>query len=121
MQADPFAGQIALSRRWTTIFRTLPPIALHTLADVIHRTVSRKNFTSVDTFIAEPDSRAQCAALEENVKEFGLTYFGMKDRRQGRHAQHSLGVMLIISVGIVHIIGPEQGFTVKFLISTDFA
>jgi 3-isopropylmalate dehydratase len=38
----------------------------------------------------------QCLALEENVKEFGLTYFGMTDRRQG----------------IVHIIGPEQGFTV---------
>ncbi|KAH9973034.1 hypothetical protein BGW80DRAFT_1311152, partial [Lactifluus volemus] len=34
--------------------------------------------------------------LEENVKEFGLTYFGITDRRQG----------------IVHIIGPEQGFTV---------
>jgi len=33
--------------------------------------------------------------LEENVKEFGLTYFGMSDKRQG----------------IVHIIGPEQGFT----------
>lgn len=34
-------------------------------------------------------------ALEENVKEFGVTYFGMTDRRQG----------------IVHVIGPEQGFT----------
>ncbi|CAA7259509.1 unnamed protein product [Cyclocybe aegerita] len=68
-----------------------------TLATVDHNvpTVSRKNFTSVESFIAEPDSRAQCAALEENVKEFGLTYFGMKDRRQG----------------IVHVIGPEQGFT----------
>jgi 3-isopropylmalate dehydratase len=55
--------------------------------------------TSVSEFIAEPDSRAQCVALEENVREFGLTYFGMKDRRQG----------------IVHIIGPEQGFTVSRL------
>jgi len=26
-------------------------------------------------------------ALEENVKEFGLTYFGMKDRRQGMFTQ----------------------------------
>ena len=34
-------------------------------------------------------------ALEDNVKEFGVAYFGMDDRRQG----------------IVHIIGPEQGFT----------
>ncbi|KXN86336.1 3-isopropylmalate dehydratase [Leucoagaricus sp. SymC.cos] len=68
-----------------------------TLATVDHNipTTSRKNFQNVDTFIAEPDSRAQCAALEDNVKEFGLTYFGMKDRRQG----------------IVHVIGPEQGFT----------
>ncbi|KAF5369899.1 hypothetical protein D9758_001238 [Tetrapyrgos nigripes] len=61
-----------------------------TLATVDHNvpTVSRKNFKTVESFIEEPDSRAQCAALEENVKEFGLTYFG-----------------------IVHIIGPEQGFT----------
>ncbi|KAJ7117397.1 aconitase [Mycena crocata] len=68
-----------------------------TLATVDHNipTVSRKNFTTVEAFISEPDSRAQCAALEENVKEFGLTYFGMTDKRQG----------------IVHIIGPEQGFT----------
>ncbi|KAF8876799.1 aconitase family-domain-containing protein [Gymnopilus junonius] len=67
------------------------------LATVDHNvpTVSRKNFRSVETFISEPDSRAQCAALEENVKEFGLAYFGLKDRRQG----------------IVHIIGPQQGFT----------
>jgi 3-isopropylmalate dehydratase len=33
--------------------------------------------------------------LEQNVKDFGLTYFGLSDKRQG----------------IVHIIGPEQGFT----------
>ena len=33
--------------------------------------------------------------LEDNVTEFGLTYFGLGDERQG----------------IVHIIGPEQGFT----------
>ncbi|TFK29313.1 aconitase [Coprinopsis marcescibilis] len=68
-----------------------------TLATVDHNvpTVSRKNFVSVEDFISEPDSRAQCSALEDNVKEFGLTYFGMKDRRQG----------------IVHVIGPEQGFT----------
>lgn len=60
-----------------------------------YSTISRKQFKSISTFISEPDSRAQVGALEENVKEFGLTYFGMGDRRQG----------------IVHIIGPEQGFT----------
>ncbi|KAH9071658.1 aconitase [Lactarius deliciosus] len=68
-----------------------------TLATVDHNvpTDSRKGFSSVQSFVREPDSRAQCVALEENVKEFGLTYFGLTDRRQG----------------IVHIIGPEQGFT----------
>ncbi|KAF5355725.1 hypothetical protein D9756_004397 [Leucocoprinus leucothites] len=56
-----------------------------TLATVDHNvpTISRRKFQSVESFIAEPDSRAQCAALEENVKEFGLTYFGMNDKRQG--------------------------------------
>ena len=47
------------------------------------------------TFIEEDDSRTQCVTLEENVKDFGLTYFGLGDKRQG----------------IVHVIGPEQGFT----------
>ena len=46
-------------------------------------------------FVEEADSRTQCLTLEENVKAFGLTYFGLGDKRQG----------------IVHIIGPEQGFT----------
>ena len=46
-------------------------------------------------FVEEIDSRTQCLTLEDNVKAFDLTYFGLGDRRQG----------------IVHIIGPEQGFT----------
>ncbi|KAF7293542.1 3-isopropylmalate dehydratase [Mycena indigotica] len=29
-----------------------------------------------------PEEDMQCAALEDNVKEFGLTYFGMTDKRQ---------------------------------------
>jgi len=45
--------------------------------------------------IKDPESRLQIETLEDNVKEFGITYFGMNDKRQG----------------IVHIIGPEQGFT----------
>jgi 3-isopropylmalate dehydratase len=57
-----------------------------TLIEAI-RTVPRKNFKSISTFIVEADSRAQCAALEENVKEFGLTYFGMDDKRQGELAR----------------------------------
>ncbi|KAF2836088.1 hypothetical protein M501DRAFT_997328 [Patellaria atrata CBS 101060] len=68
-----------------------------TLATTDHNvpTSSRKNFRSVSTFIEEEDSRTQCATLEDNVKAFGITYFGLGDKRQG----------------IVHIIGPEQGFT----------
>ncbi|KAH8118322.1 aconitase [Phellopilus nigrolimitatus] len=68
-----------------------------TLATVDHNipTAPRKAFTKTEDYTVEPDSKAQCLALEDNVKEFGLTYFGMKDRRQG----------------IVHVIGPEQGFT----------
>eukprot|EP00401_Gymnodinium_catenatum_P036121 CAMPEP_0117623494 /NCGR_PEP_ID=MMETSP0784-20121206/88676_1 /TAXON_ID=39447 /ORGANISM="" /LENGTH=760 /DNA_ID=CAMNT_0005427447 /DNA_START=50 /DNA_END=2332 /DNA_ORIENTATION=- len=68
-----------------------------TLATVDHNvpTSSRVGFKSVSSFIDEPDSRNQCETLEQNVKDFGLTYFGMDDTRQG----------------IVHVIGPEQGFT----------
>ena len=58
-------------------------------------TTPRKNFKHVGQFIEEADSRTQCVTLEDNVKAFGLTYFGLGTKRQG----------------IVHIIGPEQGFT----------
>lgn len=53
------------------------------LTMMLYSTISRKNFKNVNTFIGEADSRAQVAALEDNVKEFGLTYFGMSDKRQG--------------------------------------
>ncbi|OAL03538.1 3-isopropylmalate dehydratase [Phaeosphaeriaceae sp. SRC1lsM3a] len=68
-----------------------------TLATVDHNipTASRKNLTTTEKFIDEADSRTQCMTLEDNVKAFDLTYFGLDDKRQG----------------IVHIIGPEQGFT----------
>ncbi|OAQ59716.1 3-isopropylmalate dehydratase [Pochonia chlamydosporia 170] len=68
-----------------------------TLATTDHNvpTTSRKGMKDIATFIEEDDSRTQCVTLEENVKDFGLTYFGLGDKRQG----------------IVHVIGPEQGFT----------
>ena len=68
-----------------------------TLATVDHNvpTSDRSTFDTVSNFIQEADSRTQVMALEDNVKEFGVTYFGMDDTRQG----------------IVHVIGPEQGFT----------
>ena len=45
--------------------------------------------------IADEESRIQVDTLAHNCAEFGIEYFSMDDRRQG----------------IVHIIGPEQGFT----------
>ena len=49
----------------------------------LHRTATRKTVWKIEDYTTEPDSKAQCMALEDNVKEFGLTYFGFKDRRQG--------------------------------------
>ena len=68
-----------------------------TLVTVDHNipTITRKNFKSVSTFIDQEDSRLQVETLEQNVKDFNLAYFGMTDDRQG----------------IVHVVGPEQGFT----------
>jgi len=45
--------------------------------------------------VEDPESANQIATLAENVREFGVEYFNELDPRQG----------------IVHIIGPEQGFT----------
>jgi len=68
-----------------------------TLATTDHNvpTTTRKGLKDIASFIKEDDSRTQCVTLEENVKGFGITYFGLSDKRQG----------------IVHVIGPEQGFT----------
>ena len=48
-----------------------------------------------DKGIADPDSKLQVETLEQNAKENNITYLPMSDKRQG----------------IVHIVGPEQGFT----------
>ena len=45
--------------------------------------------------ISDEESKIQVDTLDANCKEFGIQIFGMNDKRQG----------------IVHIIGPEQGFT----------
>jgi len=68
-----------------------------TLATVDHNipTTPRINFKDVDSFIKQSDSKLQVKTLEQNVKDFDVKYFGMSDSRQG----------------IVHIVGPEQGFT----------
>ena len=43
----------------------------------------------------DPESAEQIAVMAQNAKDFGIEYFDEFDKRQG----------------IVHIIGPEQGFT----------
>jgi 3-isopropylmalate/(R)-2-methylmalate dehydratase large subunit len=45
--------------------------------------------------ITDPESREQVETLERNAEEFGVEYLAMNDIRQG----------------IVHIVGPEQGWT----------
>lgn len=46
--------------------------------------------------IRDPLAAAQVARLAENASYFGLPYIDLKDERQG----------------IVHVVGPEQGFTI---------
>jgi 3-isopropylmalate/(R)-2-methylmalate dehydratase large subunit len=45
--------------------------------------------------VTDPESKAQIEQLAQNAADFGLEYYDAFDKRQG----------------IVHIIGPEQGFT----------
>ena len=45
--------------------------------------------------IADEDSRIQVETLAQNARDFGVEYFNELDKRQG----------------IVHVVGPEQGFT----------
>ncbi|HRQ61169.1 MAG TPA: aconitase family protein, partial [Alphaproteobacteria bacterium] len=47
------------------------------------------------TNVGNEESRIQIETLRENAREFGVQMFDISDKRQG----------------IVHIIGPEQGFT----------
>jgi 3-isopropylmalate/(R)-2-methylmalate dehydratase large subunit len=62
-----------------------------TLAVVDHNVPTTDRSKGID----DPESRLQVETLARNAREFGIDYFNETDRRQG----------------IVHIIGPEQGFT----------
>ena len=62
-----------------------------TLAVADHNVPTSNRSKGID----DEESRIQIEVLEKNCKEFGIQLFDMKDKRQG----------------IVHIIGPEQGFT----------
>tara|TARA_Y100000590_G_scaffold38871_1_gene41675 strand:+ start:342 stop:1745 length:1404 start_codon:yes stop_codon:yes gene_type:complete len=62
-----------------------------TLAVADHNVPTTNRSKGID----DKESKIQVEALENNCREFGIKLFDMKDKRQG----------------IVHIIGPEQGFT----------
>ena len=62
-----------------------------TLAVVDHNVPTSDRSLGID----DPESRAQVEALAQNARDFGVEYYDEHDRRQG----------------VVHIIGPEQGFT----------
>ena len=62
-----------------------------TLAVADHNVPTINRLEGID----DQESKTQVDVLEKNCKEFGIELFDMKDKRQG----------------IVHIIGPEQGFT----------
>jgi 3-isopropylmalate/(R)-2-methylmalate dehydratase large subunit len=62
-----------------------------TLAVVDHNIPTTDRSKGID----DPESALQVETLARNARDFGIEYFNERDRRQG----------------IVHIIGPEQGFT----------
>ena len=62
-----------------------------TLAVVDHNVPTTDRSKGID----DPESALQIATLAANAKDFGIEYYHERDRRQG----------------IVHVVGPEQGFT----------
>lgn len=62
-----------------------------TLAVVDHNVPTTDRSKGID----DPESATQVETMEENARAFGIEYYDAFDRRQG----------------IVHVIGPEQGFT----------
>ncbi|MDJ1159711.1 3-isopropylmalate dehydratase large subunit [Chelatococcus sp. SYSU_G07232] len=62
-----------------------------TLAVVDHNVPTTDRSKGID----DPESATQVATLAENAREFGVEYYNELDSRQG----------------IVHVVGPEQGFT----------
>lgn len=62
-----------------------------TLAVVDHNVPTSDRTKGID----DEDSRIQVETLAQNARDFGVEYFNELDKRQG----------------IVHVVGPEQGFT----------
>jgi 3-isopropylmalate/(R)-2-methylmalate dehydratase large subunit len=71
------------------------PDLMLAVADHNLPTTPRLNANGGPIVIADPASSEQLAALESNVAEFGIPYFEATAVEQG----------------IVHVVGPEQGFT----------
>jgi 3-isopropylmalate dehydratase len=68
-----------------------------TLATSDHNvpTTPRPPHVRASTFLTRDDARIQVQKLEHNVRKHNIPYLGLRSRRQG----------------IVHVIGPELGFT----------
>jgi 3-isopropylmalate/(R)-2-methylmalate dehydratase large subunit len=62
-----------------------------TLAVVDHNVPTTDRSKGID----DPESALQIATLAGNARDFGIEYYDERDKRQG----------------IVHVVGPEQGFT----------
>ena len=62
-----------------------------TLAVVDHNVPTTDRSKGID----DPESALQIATLAGNARDFGIEYYNERDKRQG----------------IVHVVGPEQGFT----------
>ena len=62
-----------------------------TLAVVDHNVPTTDRSFGID----DPESKIQIETLAQNARDFGIEYYHERDRRQG----------------IVHVVGPEQGFT----------
>ncbi len=62
-----------------------------TLAVVDHNVPTTDRSFGID----DPESALQIETLAQNARDFGIEYYHERDRRQG----------------IVHVVGPEQGFT----------
>ncbi|KAH7045247.1 alpha isopropylmalate isomerase [Macrophomina phaseolina] len=68
-----------------------------TLATSDHNvpTEPRGSFVSISGYVKDPQAKLQCVLLRQNAREHGIPYFGLSSPYQG----------------IVHVIGPELGFT----------
>src|SRR3546814_9478796 len=75
---------------YTTLFRSRPDRTVAVPDHNVPTTPDRAQFVFEDD-----EARIQVETLDRNAREYGVVYYPMND----------------INQGIVHIVGPEQGFT----------